>query len=45
MVVEVEYDEDKNVVLCVLEAVMTKRQSAIDWRDLKDIDIWRSGWK
>lgn len=45
LVVEVEYDEDKNVVLCVLEAVMTKRQSAIDWRDLKDIDIWRSGWK
>lgn len=45
IVTEVEYDDDKNVVLCILQAVMTKRQSEIDWRELKDEDAWRSGWK
>jgi len=45
IVVEVDYDDDKNVVLCVLEALMTKRQSEIDWRVLKDQGAWRSGWK
>ncbi len=45
IIVEVDYDEDKNVVLCVQEAVMTKRQCEIDWRELKNADVWRPGWK
>lgn len=44
VVVEVEYDEDQNVVLCILEAVLTKRQSEIDWREFKDTGLWRPGW-
>ena len=45
LVSEVEFDEDGVVVECVVQAVMTKRESIIDWRDLKDSSIWRQGWK
>lgn len=46
MVVEAEFDPDtKDVVLCVIEAVMTKRQQAIDWQTLKDKQLWLLGWK
>lgn len=45
MITEVEYDEEGNVILCVIQAVMTKREQAIDWQGLKDGDTWRQGWK
>lgn len=45
IVTEVEFDDDGAVVRCVLQAVMTHRESAIDWRDLKDSARWRQGWK
>jgi len=45
LVTEVEFDEVGVVVECVVQAVMTKRESIIDWRDLKDSSIWRQGWK
>lgn len=45
MVVEVEYDEEGTVLSCLLEAVLTKSQYSIDWRELKDVERWRQGWK
>lgn len=44
LVVDVEYDEDANVLRCVIEAVMTKRQRQIKWRDFNDLSQWRAGW-
>ena len=44
MVTEVEFDEEGAVTLCLLEAVLTKRATAIDWRELKDSRQWRHGW-
>ena len=44
IITEVEYDEEGIVTDCVIQAVMTKRDSSIDWRDLKDTDKWRQGW-
>jgi len=44
LVTEVECDEDGRVVHCLIEAVLTRRQRAIDWRSLKDGARWRSGW-
>ena len=44
IIVDVEYDDDNNVVLCSIEAVMTKRQYEIQWRDLNDATQWRAGW-
>lgn len=45
LVVDVEFDEEGVVVCCYLEAVMSKRSSPIEWRDLKNNDIWQQGWK
>lgn len=44
-VVTVEFDEDGKVILCELEAVLSKKIEAIDWRDLKDSKRWKQGWK
>ncbi|QYK03229.1 TIGR02450 family Trp-rich protein [Shewanella psychrotolerans] len=44
-VVEVEFDEQNNVVLCIIEAVINRNQYSIDWRSLRDSNIWRIGWR
>jgi tryptophan-rich hypothetical protein len=41
----VKFDDQQNVVECLIEAVMTKNDYAIDWRQLKLIDKWRIGWQ
>jgi tryptophan-rich hypothetical protein len=44
-ITEVEYDEDGNVILCLIEAIMSKRSIPIHWQDLKDTEQWIQGWK
>jgi len=44
LVIELELDEEGGVEECVIEAVMTKRAQAIDWRELKDDSRWLQGW-
>ena len=44
-VIKVLYDEDKRVVECKIEAVITRRVFDIDWRVLKDKSLWQQGWK
>lgn len=44
MVTEVEFDEDGAVILCLIEAVITRRSSRIDWRTLKNAGEWTNGW-
>jgi tryptophan-rich hypothetical protein len=41
----VKFDEDQTVVSCMIEAVMTKNEYAIDWRELKDNNNWLIGWQ
>ncbi len=45
MVTGVEFDEEGVVVLCEIEAIMSKRTTPINWRDLEDNDRWVLGWK
>lgn len=45
IVTEIEFDEQQNVIVCVIQAVMTKYEQNIDWRDLKDSEKWLQGWK
>jgi len=45
MITELEFDDDANVVYCLMQAVLTKREFEIDWRTLKSADSWRAGWK
>ena len=45
IVTEVLRDEADTITRCVLEAVHSGHQQTIDWRELKDSDIWLQGWK
>jgi tryptophan-rich hypothetical protein len=44
VITEVEFDEEAYVIRCVIQAVMTKHERAIEWRDLKDSSTWKLGW-
>jgi tryptophan-rich hypothetical protein len=44
MVTCIEFDEEGLVVLCVIEALMSRREMAIEWQDLKQSTQWRQGW-
>lgn len=45
IVTDVEFDEQGLVVLCEIEAVLTKRLASIDWTTLKDLKQWLHGWQ
>jgi tryptophan-rich hypothetical protein len=44
IVTEVEYDLDGSVIMCVIEAVLTKSQKEVDWQKLKYPNLWKQGW-
>lgn len=44
IITTVNFDENQTVVKCLIEAVMTNNEYAINWRELKDNNIWRMGW-
>jgi tryptophan-rich hypothetical protein len=45
MITAVEFDDEQNVVSCIIQALMDKHEAAIDWRDLRDKKKWGQGWK
>jgi tryptophan-rich hypothetical protein len=45
VITQIEFDEDNRVIACVIQAVMTKNDYPINWRELKDNKLWRLGWK
>jgi len=45
LVSELEFDDEGNVVHCLIEAVISNRAEKIDWKALKDSDYWLQGWK
>tara|TARA_Y100001956_G_C4128506_1_gene191919 strand:- start:6411 stop:6626 length:216 start_codon:yes stop_codon:yes gene_type:complete len=45
LVSEVEFDEEGAVIICTLEAIMSKNEYSIDWRDLKNSEKWQQGWR
>lgn len=38
-------DDDQRVIECIIEAVMTKTEYSIDWRELNNQARWQVGWK
>ena len=44
VITAVEYDEQQNVVDCMIEAVMTNNEYSINWQELKSSQVWRTGW-
>ncbi|RBW43186.1 TIGR02450 family Trp-rich protein [Psychromonas sp. B3M02] len=45
LITKVSFDEEGIVTLCVIEAIISHRQTEIDWRDLKETSLWKQGWK
>ena len=45
LVTKVEFAEDQRIVACLIEAVLTRREMAIDWQELKDANRWAIGWQ
>jgi tryptophan-rich hypothetical protein len=45
LVTDVEHDENGAITHCLIEAVITRRTIAIDWRTLGDRDLWVNGWR
>lgn len=44
LITELKLDDDGEVIHCLIEAVLTKREEAINWQDLKDSERWVQGW-
>ena len=44
VITDVEFDEDSNVIRCVNQAIISKREVEIDWKSLKDSNVWKLGW-
>jgi tryptophan-rich hypothetical protein len=45
LVTKLELDEVGAVIHCLIEAIMSKRSTPIEWNELKNDDKWRQGWK
>ena len=45
IVTDVVRDENDVIESCVLEAVHSKREQVIDWRELENSELWLQGWK
>ncbi|GAM54151.1 hypothetical protein JCM19231_3671 [Vibrio ishigakensis] len=43
--IKVDYDEEGSVTECIIQAIMTRNEYAIEWRDLKQASKWKQGWK
>lgn len=41
----VKFNDQQKVIECIIQAVMTKSEYSIDWRDLKDSHHWLVGWQ
>ena len=45
LITEVDFDEQGEVILCLLEAIISKNSTEINWHDLKNVEQWLQGWK
>ncbi|MBB1273086.1 MULTISPECIES: TIGR02450 family Trp-rich protein [Psychromonas] len=45
LITDVDFDEQGNVIFCLLEAIISHREAEISWRDLQDSECWLQGWK
>jgi len=45
IVSELEFNEDKKIIHCVIQAVINQAEYDINWRSLKDGNQWLIGWR
>lgn len=45
VVTKVIFDENHNVIECIIEAIISHNEYSISWRDLKNNLVWKTGWQ
>ena len=45
IVIDIKFDENGEVIECIIEAVISKKSKYIDWIEFKNDKIWIQGWK
>ncbi|GAA0822956.1 TIGR02450 family Trp-rich protein [Colwellia sp. D2M02] len=45
IITAVEFDEEQRVSECIIEAVINNNEYSINWRDLKNPQLWKIGWQ
>lgn len=45
VITSVVVDENQRVIECIIEAIMSHNEYAINWRDLKNSFFWKAGWQ
>ena len=45
IVTDINFDENGEVIECIIEAVISKKSKYIDWIEFKNDKIWIQGWK
>ncbi len=45
LVTELKFNEEGDVVHCLIEAVISNRSAPIEWMELKNSGNWLQGWK
>jgi tryptophan-rich hypothetical protein len=45
LITELKFDEEGEVVHCLIEAVISNRSEPIVWSELKNQESWLQGWK
>ena len=45
IITKIEFDENNNVINCLIEAVISNREQPINLAELKESEHWQQGWK
>ncbi len=45
IITTVKFDDDQRVSQCLIEAVINNNEYSINWRDLKNPQLWKIGWQ
>lgn len=45
LITEVDFNEDGVIIHCLMEAVMTRRSFSIAWQELRNSNVWATGWQ
>ena len=45
VITKVVIDENQSISECIIEAVISRNEYGINWRDLKNSQQWKIGWQ
>jgi tryptophan-rich hypothetical protein len=45
VITKVSVDEEQRIIECIIEAVITRNEYQVNWRDLKNSLDWKMGWQ